>query len=130
MTWMRRCAWMLAVGLLPAGIACRDRDSSPNYHMVKGRVTAINLSSGEVAMNCYVPKQKRYMDVTGKLAPDAEILINSSTARLEDVRVDDQVTVTGYLQKREGGDPLWVATKVQITRSEAGTQPAATAPSS
>jgi hypothetical protein len=109
--------------LLTSG--CRDRDDGPKYHVVKGRVTSINLSSGEVAMKCYIPKQKVERDVTGKLAPEAEILINGSTAQLEDVRVDDQVEVKGYLQKRDDAEPLWVATKVEITRADAQTQPAA-----
>ena len=71
----------------------------------------------------------RQLELTGKLAPDAEILINGSTARLEDVQTEDQVEVTGRVEKR-GDEQQLVATKVQITRLDAGTAsaPAASQP--
>jgi|GEM_PF-997797 len=118
---------MGSVGLTGCG---KDRDA-PKYQELTGRVSAIDPSTGAVKMIYYSPKHQVEREVEGTLAPNAEILINGKTTRLEDVRVEDLVRVTGRIEKRDGQKSL-VATKVEITRpqaAEAGsasTQPAGT----
>ena len=114
-------------GLLLATGSCRERDETPKYRKLTGRVTAINLSTGEVEMTTYIAKQKKEIPLKGKLAPDAEILINGSTARLEDVHTDDQVSVEGRLEKH-GGEPQLVATKVSVTRGDVASSAPASEP--
>jgi hypothetical protein len=115
-----------ALFIAPGG--CREKEETPKYRNLPGRVTAINTSTGEVEMSTYIPKQRKEVTLKGKLAPDAEILIDGSTARFEDVHIDDRVDVEGRLEKH-GGEPQLVATKVRVTRGNAGSSSApATAP--
>lgn len=109
---------ILIWALFLAAGGCRDRSETPKYRKLTGRVTLINLSTGEVEMSTYIPKLKKEIPLKGKLAPDAEILIDGSTARLEDVRIDDQVAVEGRDEKH-GEERQLVATKVVVTRSDA-----------
>jgi hypothetical protein len=125
----RKLLLLLFPGIVSVG-ACRDREEPVRYRGdLKGRVTAINLNTGEVEMSWFNVKQNREMPLKGKLAPDAEILINGSTARLEDVHTDDRVTVEGRVEKRNGEMQL-VATKVRVERPEAASAPAGSQPAS
>ncbi len=105
---------------------CGDSSDTPEYAYRKGRVTRINTATGVVEMTTYSDRRKRDVPVSGKLAPDAEILINGATARLEDIQIDELVSVTGRIEKHDGDRQL-VATKVEVTRPQAvgaATQPA------
>ena len=63
----------------------------------------------------YSEKKLKEVEIEGTLAPNAEILIDGKTAKLEDVRVDDRVRVTGFIEKDDGQKAL-IATKVEVTR--------------
>jgi hypothetical protein len=118
-------------GILILG-GCGEDNETPKYRQLDGRVSKIDQATGTVEMNWYNDKMKKEVSITGKLAPDAEILINGMTARLEDVHVDDAVKVTGRIEKAPSGERQVVATKVEVTRPELtpSTHPAATKPAS
>lgn len=103
-----------AGGLL---VGCGKDSERPKYRPIEGRITAIDLDTGVVKMKWYNPKKKEEVEISGKLAPNAELLINGETARLQDLHVDDQVRVTGREDEREGIKQL-VATQVEVTREE------------
>lgn len=119
-------AWGLAAG-------CGSGDDRPEaeYDQISGQVTSIDQGSGEVAMTYRSDKHGRDMTIQGKLAPEAEILIDGATARLEDVRVGDSVKVRGRVEKRDGSRN-WVALNVEIDRRGRGpaTWPTASMPQS
>jgi hypothetical protein len=117
--------YVAGIGMLLSG--CSKDADTPKYRELKGRVAAIDQASGVVEMYYYNDKQKKEIRLSGKLAPDAEILINGATARLEDVQVDDSVAVTGRVEKHDGERQL-VAVKVEVTRSETAETAAATKP--
>lgn len=102
-----------AVLLFSSG--CGKKNEEPKHRNIDGKVTSIDTTTGEVRMLWYNAKEKKDMELTGTLSPDAEILINGRTAKLEDVQVDDNVSVTGRVEKHEG-EPKLVALKVQISR--------------
>jgi hypothetical protein len=110
---------MAALGLLATALlvtaGCGKRSASPTHKSIEGKVTEIDTASDEVGMLWYNPKEKKDQPIRGTLATDAEILINGRTAKLEDVVVDDIVSVTGRIEKHNG-EPKLVAVKVHITR--------------
>ncbi len=112
---------ILAAAALPVLSGCGGKDEPPQHKSIKGRVTSIDVASGQVQMLWYNEKEKQERPITGTLAADAEILINGRTARLEDVMIDDTVEVTGRREK-EDGQPKLVAVKVTVTRTT--TEPA------
>lgn len=116
---------MLSVAGLIGITGCGGKDDQPEHKSIKGKVSRIDTSNGQVALMWYNPKDKAEREITGTLASDAEILINGKTARLEDVQIDDEVTVTGRREKHDG-IPKLVAVKVDIRRpaaSEPASQP-------
>jgi hypothetical protein len=113
--------WQSVVFVLLTGAACvgttgcgKDADEV-KYHERRGTVSAIDPATGIVEMTWHNPKKNVDQQLVGKLASDAEILIDGVTARLDDVRVGDDVMVTGRVEKH---DQL-VATRVEILRKEA-----------
>lgn len=117
---------LLLAGLLAGG--CRKEDDTPKYQVIEGRVKSINTQTQEVEMVWYNERKKQEITLQGKLAPDAEIMINGRTARPEDIMIDERVKVTGREEKRDGLRQL-VAVKVEVVRAEdAGTQPSSEAP--
>lgn len=122
-------AWLLLLiaAALPFA-ACRKDSEASKHRQLEGRVTNIDTETGVVEMSWFNEKQKKEITLSGKLAPEAEILINGATATLADIRTDDKVTVIGHEEKRDGDRQL-VATQVRVTRAESSTKPAAaTAP--
>jgi hypothetical protein len=120
------CSIALVFTLSLLGSAgCGGKDEAPEHKSIKGKVTRVDTSSGQVSMMWYNPKKRAEEEIPGKLAANAEILINGKTARLDDVMVDDEVTVTGFREKRDG-IPGFVAVKVDIRRST-GSEPAESA---
>lgn len=124
--------------LLLAGLSlallngCNQDSPSTQYREITGTVESINESTGEVTVTYFNKKKNKKDQVTGTLAADAEIMIDGKTATLDDIRVDDQATITA-LVKIDGGSFECVAKKVQIDRSSsmslsASTQSADTAP--
>jgi hypothetical protein len=110
-------AIVVAVALLSVA-GCGDKGDSSKHINAKGRVTGIDLASGQVKMLWYRPKGDR--EISGTLAPNAEILINGRTVRLEDVQIDDPVEVIGRVENKNN----IVATQVHIKRAVA-TEPEA-----
>lgn len=118
----------LGVGLLAATFlfagGCRGKDEGVKHKNIEGKVTYIDAASDEVRMLWYNPKDKKDKEISGTLAPEAEILINGRTAKLSDVKIDDVVSVTGRIERHDG-EPKLVAVKVLITRPT-DTEPAET----
>lgn len=113
--------------LLLIGGGCGKKSEEPKHRNIEGKVTSIDTATDEVRMLWYNPKEKQEMEIKGTLAPEAEILINGRTAKLEDVQIDDAVSVTGRIEKHDGERKL-VAVKVHITRpTDSEPAPAGTA---
>ena len=122
--------WVLVFAAMSVVSGCSKDSDRPKYREVAGRITAIDLKTGEVTMTYYNEKHRAYQPLTGRLAPDAEILINGETARLEELQVDDRVTVTGFEDKNLG---QMLARKVDVRRegppsSGPATEPAESQP--
>ena len=112
---MMAAAW-LGLGLGLAG--CGKNDDEPDYKTLENcEVIKIDLKTGVVTIRFFSKKQADHVERPGKLAPDAEILIDGKTARLSDVRVGDRAMVVGIIVKKDGNKEL-VATKVEVTRPE------------
>ncbi len=94
---------------------CKDDNREPKYKVRDGIVSKIDRETGEVEMRVYVEKLQKELEVSGRLAPNAEILINGETARLEQVNVGDKVTVTAR-EEKDDNDRKLVAVKVEVTR--------------
>ncbi len=110
--------------VITLGVAgCRDRSDAPKARVLKGRVTQIDTASGVVTGSFWNEKQQDYMELKGKLAPDAEIMIDGRTATLDAVRIDDPVEVTGW-EEKQGTERRLIASRVEVNRHAAGTQPA------
>jgi hypothetical protein len=129
---MRRVAWRsVAAAVLAFGLSagCAKDSERPEYDQISGVVASIDKSSGEVTMSYFSEKHQKQVQIRGKLAPEAEILVDGATARLEDVRVGDRVKVRGRVEKKDS-DRNWVALNVEISRrdGDSSTLPAGSAP--
>ena len=100
---------VVALALLSVA-GCGDKSDSSKHINAKGRVTGIDLTSGQVKMLWY--RSKGDLEISGTLAPNAEILINGRTVRLEDVQIGDSVEVIGRVENKNS----IVATQVHIKR--------------
>jgi hypothetical protein len=128
--------FLLAMGF--AGLAgCRHQKTEKEHRTMTGTVTNIDEATGKVAMTFYSKKNQKDVPIEGAVTPQTEILINGRVSKLGDVKIGEQVVVTGYLEKT-GPKQRIVATKVQIERSDwakssqpatqAATKPASAAP--
>lgn len=115
-----------AIAIVATISGCQNKPNAPKVHLLKGRVTKIDASSG-VVTGMFWNKQNKEMELSGKLAPDAEIMIDGRTASLSEVEIGDDVEVEGY-EEKVGESSNLIAKKVRIRRSATGaTQPTAPA---
>jgi hypothetical protein len=110
----------LAVGAAFLLSGCGKDSDTPKYQHIEGKITAIDQDTGEVTVLGVHPKTKSEIEITGKLAPEAEILIDGKTATLENLKIGDQVKVTGRAV-RENHEKHYLATRVQVERAEQST---------
>lgn len=120
--------FILCTGALIAGLSavggCRDKPTAPTTHLLRGRVTKIDAASG-IVTGTFWNKKNEPIDLSGKLAPDAEIMIDGRTATLDEVQIGDEVEVEGF-EEKQGEERRMIAKKVSIKRAVTGTQPAPT----
>jgi len=107
---------LLALSIAMAG-GCGKKPDKPKPFEIKGTVLDINQETGVVKFQYYKNGERRERE--GKLAPDAEILVNGMTVAMGDVFVGEEVIVRGYVE-RVGGEPRIVAKTVIVTRDEKG----------
>jgi len=106
----------LVVGLM--GLAgCREARPEREHRTISGTVTSIDEATGTVSMSFYNKKKQMEMRVEGMVTPQTEIIINGQVSKLSDVKIGEQVTVTGYVEKDRSRAKI-VATRVQIERDE------------
>jgi hypothetical protein len=123
---------LTVVSLLTLAGGCSSESTAPKMKKLEGRVVKVDPGSGIVTGQFDIKGQGAPIELSGKLAPDAEILINGVTASLKDVHPDDRVTVIGWEEKRNGERKL-IARRVEITRptgSQPSSQPEFTPPPS
>lgn len=115
----RQTLGLAGMAVVLAGLlnGCGKDSDRPEYREVSGRIVAIDRESEEVSMSYFNKKRGETRTLKGRLAPEAEILIDGATARLEDLRVDDRVRVTGRVEDHNG-EPRVVATRVRVMRQE------------
>lgn len=108
---------LLALSITMTG-GCGKKPDKPKPFEIKGTVLDINQETGVVKFQYYNDEGER-REREGKLAPDAEILVNGMTVAMGDVFVGEEVIVRGYIE-RVGGEPRIVAKTVIVTRDEEG----------
>lgn len=116
-----------AVAMSAALAGCNRDDDRPKVVQRNGRVSAINKETGEVKMWYYHPKQKKEIPISGKLDPNVEIFINGAAAKVDDVRLDDNVCVTGRVTG-SGTEMQFVAIRVEVERPMTEIIPPASVP--
>lgn len=116
---MTRFAISCVLGVAVLFVGCGQDDEKPNYHPIEGRIVSIDRQSGVVEIE-FLNKRNELDRRAGRLAPDAEILINGVVARPEDVFADEKVKVMCRIEERNGM-PEFVATSVEVIRDEAPT---------
>jgi hypothetical protein len=105
---------MAVTGLLLAG--CSDRSKkAPKIRKKVGIATRIDLKNNSVAMIWKDEKGNEY-PLEGTIRETTEVLINGRDQKLEDVRVGDKVTVSGF-KEGKGAEEKLVATKIEIERT-------------
>lgn len=104
---------LIAVGL--AG--CSKESDQPQYITIQGNVTHVDQQSGTVEVEFYSEKHQEKRRRTGKLAPNAEVLVNGATTPVENIFVGELVNITARLE-RQGDDKQFIATKVEVIRKE------------
>ena len=109
--------WVLLVLSITLVSGCSKKPDKPTPFEIKGTVLDINPETGVVTFEYYKKGERRERE--GKLAPDAEILVNGMTVAMGDIFVGEEVIVRGYVE-RVGGEPRIVATTVIVTRDEEG----------
>ncbi len=121
---------VLGMGLLVANLTwlpgCREQRSEPKISTIKGAAESIDEATGKVAMRFIQKKNKMEITVEGTVTPQTEILINGRIAKLGEIKIGEQVTVTGY-EDKEKARKRFIATRIVVERSEwtrATSQPA------
>jgi hypothetical protein len=110
----------LALGTIWLLGGCGKDSDTPKYRHIEGKITAIDQETGEVTVLGYHPKTKSEIEITGTLANEAEILIDGKTAALEDLKVGDQVEVTGKAIKKNH-ERQYLAVRVRVNRAKQST---------
>lgn len=118
---------LAALSLTVMAGGCRSESDAPKAKTLEGRVIKVDVESGIVTGRFFLEKQGQEIELSGKLAPDAEILINGETATLKQVQPDDRVVVIGWQEKRDNEQKL-IAKRVEITRPTSSTHPAGGTP--
>ena len=133
---IRRSSVVLFLGLMCSGAwllpGCAEEAPKRKYRVLEGTAEKIDLKTGQVSMNYFSKKRNEELAVEGRITDETEVLINGRLARLEDIRPQEHVRVTGY-KEGKGANALVVVTRVEIERPEwsdvgsssgAATQPA------
>lgn len=123
---------VFAVLLAATSVAgCSRSEPEPEFRTMKGKTVSVDLTSGRVSMNAWLPNRQEWRKVEGVVTDQTEVFVNGRTVTLDEVKVGDTVEVTGYSQG-EGVDRQWVAVKVNVTRTDifATSAPASPPPTS
>lgn len=139
-SWGVRCV----VGLLTASLGfagCSDKEKkSPKVRKIEGIAKHIDLKNNDVSM---VFKDDRGVEreLRGTVRENTEVVINGRAQKLEDIRENDRIIVTGY-KDGSGDSAQLVATMIEVlrpqesdwkkapTQAAAGTPAASTQPAS
>ena len=110
---------MLACAVAWATLAgCREEKPQRTYREpLEGTAEAINLQTGEVTMLWHNPKKNSDVTLTGRVTEETEYFINGRSATLADIRLKEQVRVTGYVRGK-GIDKEYMVTRVDVEREE------------
>lgn len=104
---------VLAISLLMVG--CGSDGDQPKYITVSGLITSVDEETSEVSIETAEFEEEPNQIFLGRLAPDAEILIDGRTAGLSELVVSDNVTAVVRVEKR-GGETHRFATRVFVNR--------------
>lgn len=113
----RLASALLVVGGLLSLSGCGKSESEREYNVITGTALGIDEATGKVAMNFFNKKKQIEMKVEGTVVPQTEILINGRVAELNEIKIGDQVVVTGY-KEGEGSRRRLVATKIEVMTGE------------
>ncbi len=109
------------VGIVCAGLiaipGCQSRSTEREEMTVNGTALEIDEATGKVSMKYFSKKKQLEITVSGYVTPETEIIINGRLAKLNEVKIGEQVQVTGYIEKI-GDTKRMVATRIEIERPE------------
>lgn len=124
------------VGLLAAvlGFAgCSDKEKKPpKVRKIEGIAKHIDLKNNDVSM-LFKDDRGVERELRGTIRENTEVVINGRTQKLEDIRENDRIIVTGY-KDGSGDRAQLVATMIEVIRPQesdwkkAPSQPVAGAP--
>jgi hypothetical protein len=110
------CASSIVVGLAALS-GCGEKRPEREYRTIAGTAKSIDEATGKVAMIYHNKKKQLDIPVEGTITPNTEILINGRVAQLGEIKIGEQVVVTGYVE-RQGDDKRIIATKIEVERPE------------
>jgi hypothetical protein len=112
---------------------CSDKDKKgPKVRKIEGIAKHIDLKNNDVSM-MFKDDRGVERELRGTVRESTEVIINGRNQKLEDIRENDRLIVTGY-KDGSGDSAQLVATRIEVTRSQesdwkkAPTQPAAGTP--
>lgn len=114
-TWPSVTA-VLVAGFVLGGMVTGCRDDEKKIKSIRGTTRSVNPETRAVSMD-FVKKDGSKLVLDGKLLEDTKIFINGRPAKMEDVRIDEDVDVKFYTA---GKGPMkeFVITEVRIQREE------------
>jgi hypothetical protein len=103
------------VCLVAGPLGCSDKSKKASkVRTIEGIAKHIDLKNNDVSM---VFKDDRGVEreLRGTIRENTEVRINGRDHRLEDIRENDRIAVTGY-KEGSGDDAQLVATLIEVTR--------------
>jgi len=96
---------------------CQKREPEREYQTITGYALSIDEASGKVAMRFYSKKKQLEVELVGTVTAETEVLIDGRVAQLSEIKVGEEVVVTGYREK-DGERRRLVATRIEVERGE------------
>lgn len=105
----------LLVSSLVLQTACRQSVKQRRYRAETGIASKIDLETGKVSMSWLNARTGKSELLSGRVTQATEIMINGISARLEDIRPGDPVTVIVYWDDEH---QQWIVTSAAVQREK------------
>ena len=111
----RGALFVILIAALSTSTGCSEKGKKgPKVKTMKGIVKKIDLNNNRVSMSIRDENGKERV-LEGVVREDTEVLINGRNQKIEDIKEDDKVEVSGF-KEGEGNSSRLIATKVVVTR--------------
>lgn len=108
---------LTAVGAIGLLTGCRQETDAKDYKVVEGTAESIDVANNTATILWWNTRTQKHETREGKVTNETEIIINGKEARLEDIDRGETVKVTGKILKEPGGTPIFVADRIEVTRT-------------